>query len=274
MNICVLLVPYDSGRLAERMGRGPEHLLETSIADCLTGLGHKFRVESIQMPAGFTAEIQNAFAVCRSVAERVRKWRADGWFPLVLSGNCNTAVGTVSGCGCEETGVVWFDAHGEATTPETPTSGFLDGMGISTMTGECWRTLARSIPGFAAVKGERIVLVGSRELEDAEVALLDAAGVRRVSGREPLGDAVVSDGTDGSYLHFDLDVLDPSEAVTNQWAPEGGLTVAAVRDAAAEVRRRSRIKAIGVASYDPEADRDGRGARAAAAILEAALGAG
>jgi arginase len=204
----------------------------------------------------FPAEIKMAFAVCAAVAERVRESIAARRFPLVLSGNCNVAVGTVAGCGCGSTDVVWFDAHGEATTPETTTSGFLDGMGISILTGRCWRTIAQSIPGFEPMAGERIALLGARDLEPAEEALLAEVGVRRELGR--MGEV---------YAHFDLDALDPSEAVWNQWAPPGGLTAEAV---CGSVRRLS-IRAAGFASYDPQTDAGGRAVRAAAAILEAVL---
>jgi arginase len=263
MDVDVLLVPFDSGRYGERMGRGPGHLFERAVGPALKRLGHSVRTEEIAAPGVFPAEIGMAFAICRAVAERVRGSLRDGRFPLVLSGNCNVAVGTVAGCGCANTDVVWFDAHGEATTPETTTSGFLDGMGISILTGKCWGKLARSIPGFAPVHGERITLVGARDLEDAEVALLDELGVRR-----ELSSAM---GSEGVYLHFDLDVLDPSEAVWNQWAPPDGMSVDEVREVVARVRQSSAVRAAGIASYDPDADGDGRAARAAAAILEAAI---
>jgi arginase len=255
MDVDVLLVPYDSGRYDERMGRGPGHLFEKAVGPALKGMGRSVRMQEIALPSVFPAEIGMAFAICRAVAERVRESRAAGRFPLVLSGNCNVAVGTVAGCGCPD--VVWFDAHGEATTPETTTSGFLDGMGISILTGTCWGKLARSIPGFAPLRGEQIVLLGARDLEEAEVALLDELGVRRELGE-----------SSGVYVHFDLDVLDPSEAVWNQWAPPGGLSVEDVRRGVAQVRRSGTIRAAGIASYDPAADGDGRAPRAVAAILE------
>ena len=255
MDVDVLLVPYDSGRYGERMGRGPGRLLETAVGPALQGRRLAFQVQEIALPGVFPAEIGMAFAICRAVAGRVRESRAAGRFPLVLSGNCNVAVGTVAGCG--STDVVWFDAHGEATTPETTTSGFLDGMGISILTGKCWGKLAGSIPGFAPMRGERIFLLGARDLEEAEVALLEELGVRRTLG--VVGDA---------YLHFDLDALDPSEAVWNQWAPPGGLSVEDVRATVGRVRRSGAIRAAGIASYDPAADVDGRAARAVAAILE------
>jgi len=162
--------------------------------------------------------------------------------------------------------VLWFDAHGEATTPETTRSGVLDGMPISVLTGQCWRTLARSVAGFEAVRGERIVLVGARDLEEAEEELLDRVGVRRSL-------AAFDGWGDGLYVHLDLDVLDRSAAVWNRWAPPDGMTVEAVKEGIAEAGRRVPIRAAGVASYDPEEDRDGRGGRAAAEILSALLAA-
>ena len=191
MKIAVLVVPYDSGRCDERMGRGPARLL-AAIAPVLARAGHDVRTFEIAVSGAFPAEIAGALDMSAIVAARVRDLRRDGWFPLVLSGNCNTAVGAVSGCGCRRTDVVWFDAHGEATTPETTTSGFLDGMGISILTGACWRTIAASIPDFEPLPGERVSLIGSRDLEPSESALLDRLGVHRAGcrhGRRPSASA-------------------------------------------------------------------------------------
>ena len=43
---------------------------------------------------------------------------------MVLSGNCNSCLGTIAGINSAQLGVVWFDAHGEFNTPETTQSGF------------------------------------------------------------------------------------------------------------------------------------------------------
>ena len=189
MNICILLVPYDSGRHRERMGLGPQHLL-ASIEPMLIRLGHQVRVEEISLPDAFSAEISTMFALSREISARVRACREANCLPLVLSGNCNASLGTVSGCGRSATTVVWFDAHGEATTPDTTTSGFLDGMGISTLTGQCWQTLARTVPGFEPMRGDRILLVGARDVEPAEAELLDRVRVRRMAHPRDLFDVL------------------------------------------------------------------------------------
>ena len=271
MNIAAILAPYDSGHHRQRMGLGPEHLW-TAIEPLLNQKGHPTRGDVIAIPGDFLSEIATAFGVAREIAGRVAECRRDGWMPLVLSGNCNASLGTVSGCG-GGTAVVWFDAHGEATTPETTRSGFLDGMGISMLTGQCWHRLTHSVPGFAPLDGDRIILVGARDVEPDETNLLQRVGVRRVNRLDDLPAALEPLRTDaridGVYVHLDLDVIDPREATANQWAPADGLSVAAMRDALIEVRKTLPIKAVGLASYSPAADRDGRALRAAAMMIDA-----
>ena len=218
MNIRVLNVPYDSGQYRARMGCGPDRLFKFGLQPLLTRLGHNFVGEEITAPDSYLAEIKTAFALCRTAADRVRAWRQEGYFPIALSGNCNTAVGTISGCGCQNTGVVWFDAHGESTTPETTTSGFLDGMGISILTGQCWATLARTIPGFDPVPGKHILLVGARDSSPTRSRCWTERELLASPNTDHLRSQLASLArqVDGVYLHIDLDVLDPTEAIANQ----------------------------------------------------------
>jgi len=257
------------------MGRGPEHLADIGLNPLVSSLGYQLTAEEVLLPDSYPAEIQSAFALSRKVAERVWVQRSQGYFPVVLSGNCNTAVGAVCGCGCRTTGVVWFDAHGEANTPETTTSGFLDGMAIAILTGQCWHKLAVAIPEFEPVTGTRILLVGSRHVEAEESLLLDRIGVTRLAGVDDLESSLKSlaHEVDGVYLHVDLDVLDPALAVANQWATPGGLTIEAVTSAAQAIQTHTTIKGLGIASYDPEWDHDRRAVRAACSIVKSVLSA-
>lgn len=269
MDIRLILVPYDCGHHRKRMGLGPDRILEAGLKPLFSRMDLRFDYQEIALESPFPAEIGAAFELCRSVSGAVAACREQGVFPIVLSGNCSIAVGTVSGCGPAETGVVWFDAHGEATTPDTTTSGFLDGMGISILTGQCWHSIARSIPGFAPMEGGNIILLGARDVEDAEHELLDRTGVIRLSTpqqlREQLG--ATSDRC-RSYVHFDLDVLDPSVARGNQWAPPGGIDVETLKEAIREVLSRTAISALGIASYNPAVDDDNRALAAVVSVIE------
>ena len=81
---------------------------------------------TVEAPSEFRAEIRTAFELLRALAERVRFAYNNGAFPLVLSGNCNGSLGTLAGIGSnDQTGIIWFDGHGDFNTPETTESGFL-----------------------------------------------------------------------------------------------------------------------------------------------------
>ena len=148
METRIILVPYDSGHCRKRMGNGPDRILDHGLKDLLNEIGIRFDSNEIQLENPFPTEISAAFELGRKISARMRDCHDQGKLPIILSGNCNAAVGTVSGCGPTQTGVVWFDAHGEANPPATTRSGFLDGMPISTLVGRAWQTLAKTVPGL------------------------------------------------------------------------------------------------------------------------------
>ena len=121
------------------MGAGPEALLEAGLEGRLTDNGYEVEIVFIELPRDFfPAEIQSAFELNARVAVAVSGAIAKGAFPLVLSGNCNTAIGTVTGLNDARTGIIWFDAHGDLNTPDTSPSGFFDGTALATLIGRCW----------------------------------------------------------------------------------------------------------------------------------------
>ena len=181
MEIRLLLVPYDSGQRNVRMGAGPEHLCAAGLEKHLAAQGHQVDSEVIE-PASrnWRAEVQTSFELMRAIAKHVRAARTARRFPVVLSGNCLAAVGVIAGLG-PGTGVIWIDAHGDFNTPQTTTSGFLDGMALATATGQCWGELARSIEGFQPVPENAVVLLGARDLDPGEASALARSQITRLS---------------------------------------------------------------------------------------------
>ncbi len=213
----------------------------------------------------------------RGVAVAVRDAREAGAFPVVLSGNCNISVGTLSGLTPARRAIFWFDAHGDCNTPDTTTTGFLDGTGLATAVGLCWHRLASSVPGYAPVEPEATFLLGARDLDPPERELLAASAITAVPaaeipGRVPelLARAPLNECM--GYVHVDLDVLDPDGVGQANFLPvPGGLSVEALTSAITAIRARVRLGAAALASYAPEFDSGQRVCRAAFAALDVIL---
>jgi len=225
-------------------------------------------------PSEPPGEIRTAFELARRLAAAVRSARAAGHFPLVLSGNCNTAVGTLSGLTPARRATFWFDAHGDYNTPETTLSGFLDGMGLAVTTGLCWQQLAARVPGFQPVAPESTFLLGARDLDPLEQALVQESGIATIpvaqlpDGLATLPATALLPETLG-YLHLDLDVLDPAVGHANYLPVPDGLDVPQLLAAVAAIRARVPLGAAAVTSYSPEDDHDQGVCRAAFAAIDA-----
>jgi arginase len=279
MHVQVILVPYDTARRAWRSGAGPEHLLRAGLAAHLQGNGHTVaEVQVIEADPGQPpAEIATGFELMGRIAVAVRAAREARRFPLVLGGNCNSSVGVLSGLTPARRAVFWFDAHGDLNTPDTTASGFLDGTGLATALGHCWHRLAAGIPGFQPVEAEATFLLGARDLDPPEAALVVRGAISAVSGarisadlpsvlaRAPLEGAV-------GHVHLDLDALDPAGVGrANSFPVPDGLSVGQLTEAIAAIRARIPLAAAALASYAPEFDSEGGVCRAAFAAIDALL---
>lgn len=260
------------------MGDGPEHLLKNGLAEALSADGLKIRLEVVHPGSEPPVEVATAFELDGLVSAQVREAVAGGEFPLALSGNCNTSVGTIAGANPEGLGIVWFDGHADFNTPETTTTGFSDNMGLSIAVGHCWNAMAGGVPGFVPVAEENVVLAGAREIEPAErtrlfaseVTVVGADSIRR-EGLRVFEEALdeLRARVERVYLHLDLDVLDPEEVGrANEFAPKGGLGAGELEAAVEMVRQQFSVAAVGIASYDPAFDGDGRVLRTAISCAE------
>ena len=277
MQVQILLVPYDTARRGWRSGAGPEHLVQAGLVDHLRGRGHSVADIQVIESTSEPAETATAFELMRHVAVAVRSARAAGRFPLVLGGNCNTAIGTLSGLTPARRAAFWFDAHGDLNTPDTTPSGFLDGQGLATALGHGWTQLARTVPGFQPVEPRATFLLGARDLDPPEQALIERTGINAVGTAEipsRLSALLAQEPLDGAlaYVHLDPDVLDPAVGQGNWLRVPGGLSVAQVTEAVAAIRARVPLGAAGVASYAPEYDTQQSVRRAIFAAVDATLG--
>jgi arginase len=267
--------PFHNGLEGVDMGAGPGRLLsDPELAAELGAQGWDVRSEVVATPEPSDPEIVRIAEGDRRLAEHVGAAIAEGAFPLVLAGNCNSCLGTVAGLGPRDAplGVVWLDAHADFDTPER-SLGFFDGMGLAILTGNGWQLLRGTIDGLAPVDERDVVLAGVRDLEEHQRAPLEGSALRLVPGRAAAGPAyeaaldALGEHAGSAYLHVDLDVLDPSEGRANRFAADGGLTVAELARAIELAFGRLHVVAAAITAYDPALDSDGRMARAASEAI-------
>lgn len=280
MKVALIAVPFDSGHLHERMGRGPACLLDRGLADCLSAEGFEVGVRFVEPETDFPTEIGTAFELHGLIGAAVEAARSAAAFPIILSGNCNVAaIGALAGMGADRPSLIWFDGHADFTTPETAETGFFDGMGLAMATGRCWRPMTRSVPGFRPVADGRTMLIGAHDIEEAEGAELRRSGITHLSPqalREPdellaARLAALAPESDGTYLHIDLDVCNPKFARANHLAPEGGLTPDELLASAGAVVKSLPVRVLGVTAYDPSCDPQGRMSEVATRLIESLL---
>jgi arginase len=179
------------------------------------------------------------------VADAVARAAGDGSRPVVASGDCTTALGTVAGlqrAGLDP-GIVWLDAHGDVQTLETTTSGYLGGLPLRLLAGYRPELIAGAL-GLRPVPERRIVLAGARDLDPPEVTYLAGAAIGR-AGVTDLDPAGVPDGP--LYVHLDLDVIDPAVLPGLRLPVPGGVAPADVADALGRLLATGRVAAVGIA---------------------------
>ena len=267
MEIALIQAPYWLGNPELPMAAGPTRIVEAGAAEALRAAGHGVELVSVETDRdrgerGYSNEIKDSFEVMGLVAAEVRAAVERGALPVVLATNCFNTVGIVAGGGAD-VGVVWFDAHGDFSTTDSTLSGFLDGVGLSMLTGTGWKALCETIPGYRAVPEERVVHVGARDTDDDEEERFAKSAISVVrpdeidEGLAAALDALRERIAD-VHVHLDLDVLDRSEGMVNRYAAEGGPSQDPVADAIHAIGKRFRIRSAALTAYDPSADAEGR----------------
>ena len=177
--------------------------------------------------------------------------------PLLTATDCSICVGTVPAVARRwpDAWLLWLDAHGDFNTPDTTPSGFLGGMCLAGSVG-LWDT------GYGAgARAERVVLVGGRDLDDAEVELMERHGVVRTD--DPAGALAGHE----VFVHLDVDILDPWVMPGQLYPAPGGLDMAELRGVLAAVAARARIVGAEITCFStPELS--GELAQAAGPLME------
>jgi arginase len=276
VDVALIQVPYMAGDDRHGSREGPRRLVEGGAVTTLEDQGVGVRVEAIERPGPFRDTASSTAAVNAALAGAVRDALAQGRLPLVVAGSCVAAHGVLAGYDHSRSGVLWIDAHADFNTPESTASGFFPGMTTAVLVGHCYAGYWGGIGDNTPVEEEAIVMFGVRELSpDAERERLAQSKIRVLEWRDrmPTGDIEreldrLAERVEDAYLHVDLDAFDPDVApgVVDEPVP-GGLAFSDAESAIAALAQRVPIRAVTLATFNPERDRDDRTLRTALELV-------
>lgn len=288
----------DLGASRRGVDMGPSAVRYTDLRDRIAKLGHSvedtgnvpvpFREDAAkgaQRGARYLGAITD---VCIEVANRTRAALEAGQIPVVLGGDHALAAGSIAGAAAHlatrgaHLGAIWVDAHGDLNTPGSSSSGNVHGMPLAALLGNGDKAMSGIAGGGPALRASDVALVGLRDLDGPErthikkwglsaftMRALDERGVHTVM-QEAI--AVATRDTDGIWVSFDMDVIDPSEAPGVGTAVPGGMTYREAHLAMEMLADTGKLVGIDVVEVNPVLDERNRTAEIACELILSALG--
>ncbi|WP_027416730.1 arginase [Aneurinibacillus terranovensis] len=232
-NISIIGVPMDLGADRRGVDMGPSAIRYAGVVQRLEDIGYTVHDRGdlvVRHPKNYSTVgtnlkyLDEIARVNTELANAVSEEMNKGYFPLVIGGDHSIALGTIAGVlqHRKNTGVIWYDAHGDMNTAETSPSGNIHGMPLAVSLGYGHERLT-SIGGLEAkVKPENVVIIGARSLDPGERRFIKEQGIKvytmheidRLGMTRVMEEAmeIVTSDTDGVHLSLDLDGLDPHDA--------------------------------------------------------------
>uniref|UniRef100_A0A8H7TK38 Arginase n=1 Tax=Bionectria ochroleuca TaxID=29856 RepID=A0A8H7TK38_BIOOC len=268
-SITVISSPYHVGAYAQAVGNGPLALLDGGLIDKIRNQGVNVHEVTLPRVDSFEGEIGKSFELLRLTSKAVTQAVDSESFPIVLAGNCSSAVGVSAGLSAASKkghGCVWFDAHDDFNTPDALSSGYFDSMPVAMLADLCWKTLLKSVPGFTPMDlAKNFVHCGMRDVTELERSRVMEAGFKVIWGdaekkvdfQSELRSVMVEKRFASSMIHLDLDSLDVSVGRVNKFSAPGGLLEEDLVGCLTDIPSRTQPLSLTVASYDPSFDNEG-----------------
>ncbi|MBI1796183.1 MAG: arginase [Candidatus Eisenbacteria bacterium] len=293
----VIGVPVDLGAGRRGVDMGPSAIRVADLEARLEQLGHQVEdrgdldvmiPETQAVGESKLRYKEPILAMCDRLSAAVEEALGRGRLPLVLGGDHSIAIGSIAGSASHYAregaalGLIWFDAHGDANTPETTPSGNIHGMALAIALGLGDPDLVRLGGRTPKIRPRNTALIGLRDVDPGERETLKKVGIEVYTMRDiderGMRDVVdeairiASDGTAGIHLSFDLDVVDPEDAPGTGTPVWGGITYREAHLAMELVSDRAEIVAIDLVEVNPVLDTQNMTGVLAAELAQSALG--
>lgn len=292
-DITIIGVPLDLGAGRRGVDMGPYALRHANVKERLQRAGYDVKdIGNISVSTRDIKDFGNekfkfldeVKAVNEALAKQVSNIMGDERFPVVLGGDHSIAIGTIAGIAKHKknTGVIWFDAHGDLNTPETTPSGNIHGMPLAVSLGIGHPDLVHILGYAPKLKPENVVVIGARDLDKGEREIIKEMGIKvftmheidRLGMAQVMEEAIfhVSKNTDGVHLSLDLDGLDPNEVPGVGTPVAGGITYREGHLAMEMIAEANILTSAELVEVNPILDTRNKTAEIAVGLIASALG--
>ena len=287
--IALLGAPTSAAAMSAGLEGAPSALRAAGLIELLRDAGYEVvdhGDDPVQVfePDTESPRARNIPGVLKSIdalKPRVEQLVKSGALPLILAGDCSVALGTLAGARryFRSLSMIYMDADADLNTPASTSSGCLDGMVVSHLTGRGAPELVRFWSEPFLVREPDLALFGFSRLDPPEEKVLETSPLRRYSAVDvkKVGaaaaaktalDRIRGNGND-FILHLDADVI--SDFSATNYPSSNGLTFEEVREALLVFAQQRNLAAIEVTAYNPTKDPDGSGARKIVELLAEVL---
>lgn len=122
-------------------------------------------------------------------------------------------------------GIIWFDAHADANTPESSVSKNFHGMPLRQLCGAGDEDLGKLC--FSTVDPKQVLYLGLRDVDAPEEAWIDKENIFKSPEAEisSILKILKARNIENLYIHFDVDTLDPKNYEHALLPIKGGLSI-------------------------------------------------
>ena len=287
--IALLGAPTSAAALSLGHEKAPAALRAAGLVDRLRTIGYEVADLGDDPPQLYQPDeesprarnLPRVLAAIEALKPRVEQAVKSAALPLILAGDCSVALATVAGVRryFRNVGMIYMDRDADLNTPSTTTSGCVDGMVVSHLSGRGAAELVRFWGEPPLVREPDMALFGVHRLDPSEEEVLRQSPLRRYlagdvqrMGAAAAAQAAVDRIHSSSHefvLHFDVDVISDFQA-TNYPGTEG-LSLEAVREALVVFAQQKHLAALEVTAYNPAMDPDGTAAKLVVDLLAEVL---
>jgi len=235
----------------------------------------------------FAKRIGFVLEQCERLRDSVLKNLNKGYFPLILSGDHSSSIGTMAGIDKHlkgnDFGVIWIDAHADLHTPFTTPSGNVHGMPLAAVLGNTnplkrvnevdkytlsnWNKLTKLGFSYPILKSNNLLYLGLRDVEIQEKGYILKNSIKnfnvneiRLKGLNNFIENIIKyfESVKKIYISLDVDSLDPETVSQGTGTPvKNGFDTIEIISIIRTLIKTKKVVALEVSEINPLLDKKG-----------------